>query len=491
MKSSVSRRDFLKLMALTAGAASVPAFPALPPDSGPLQKKGGAQKVIVVGAGLAGLSAAYELTRAGHEVIVLEAQMRAGGRVLTWREPFTDGLYDDVGAARIPDNHDWTLKYVRHFGLSLTPFYPEEREFVSYLRGASIRGRAGQPPDLSRYPLALTPEEQALGLYGLVEKALGEVLREAGDLTDPEWPPAPLRRYDRMTFQEFLRSRGLSVDVYDLLMLGYFDRHLNVSALEMIRHLGLEMTETRRYKIIGGNDLLPKAFASRLADQIDYGVPVVRIEHTPTGVRAICLRRGAPQPITADRLICAIPFTMLRRIEVDPPLSADKQRAITEMAYLSLARVLLQVKKPLWQAQGWNGFAKTDLPAEIWYSTFDRPGPRGVVQVYVKGGVSEQVTAMPEAERLRWAQAHVARVFPGLEAQVEGGVAKCWDQDDWVRGGVAFLQPGQVTTLQPMAARPEGRMHFAGEHTSAWHGWMQGALESGHRAAREVNEGTG
>ena len=114
--------------------------------------------------------------------MVLEAQRRAGGRVLTWREPFTDGLYDDVGAARIPDNHDWTLKYVQHFGLSLTPFYPDEQEFLSYLRGASIRGRAGQPPDLSRYPLVLTPEEQALGLHGLVQKALGEVLRESSDL---------------------------------------------------------------------------------------------------------------------------------------------------------------------------------------------------------------------------------------------------------------------------------------------------------------------
>jgi len=106
-------------------AASIRAFPAITPDLRPLQKKGAAQKVIVVGAGLAGLSAAYELTRAGHEVTVLETQMHAGERVLTWRKPFTEGLYDDVGAACIPDNHDSTLKYLQHFGLSLIPFSPK------------------------------------------------------------------------------------------------------------------------------------------------------------------------------------------------------------------------------------------------------------------------------------------------------------------------------------------------------------------------------
>src|SRR5262249_58505134 len=96
---------------------------AVPPAVSP-------KKVLVVGAGLAGLVAAYELTQAGHDVTILEAQLRPGGRVQTVREPFSDGLYTEAGAARIPDNHDLTLYYVKHFCLTLVPFYPKEKSRV-------------------------------------------------------------------------------------------------------------------------------------------------------------------------------------------------------------------------------------------------------------------------------------------------------------------------------------------------------------------------
>lgn len=95
---------------------------------------------------------------------------------------------------------------------------------------------------------------------------------------------------------------------------------------------------------------------------------------------------------------------------------------------------------------------------------------------------------MKEAERIRFTLEHMEKVYPGIRQNFEGGTSKCWDEDEWARGDYAWFKPGQMTSLLPHIARPEGRVHFAGEHTSPWTGWMQGALESGIRAAREVNE---
>ncbi len=159
MKDTLDRREFLKFSA-SAGAALYGAPLDLRTGSPkPMERKGAAKRVIVVGAGLAGLSAAYELTQAGHDVTILEAQMRPGGRVLTLREPFSDGLYAEAGAARIPDNHDLTLKYVRQFGLTLDPFYPSELARVVYHHERRFTVNPGEDFSLlARFPLDLTIE---------------------------------------------------------------------------------------------------------------------------------------------------------------------------------------------------------------------------------------------------------------------------------------------------------------------------------------------
>ena len=149
MPIPIDRREFLKLTLLAASARLAPqqawslAPKPLPPPATP-------KRILVIGGGLSGLVAAYELTRAGHDVTVLEAQLRPGGRVLTLREPFSDGLYTEAGAARIPDNHDLTLHYAKHFGLTLVPFYPDKLDKVFFLRGKRIRIQPGHEVDLAQ-----------------------------------------------------------------------------------------------------------------------------------------------------------------------------------------------------------------------------------------------------------------------------------------------------------------------------------------------------
>jgi len=481
------RREFLKAAFVTPALFGSPGR-ALAFDPDRLQRQAAAQRVIIVGAGLAGLSAAYELTQAGHDVTVLEARTRPGGRVHTLRDPFPDGLYAEAGASRIPDHHHFTLKYAAHFGLMLEPFEPPDLSRVYHVRGHRLTATSGQ--DLERL-YHLTSEERKLGIDGMRQKYIRSMFGELGDVTDPTWPTDALKKFDQMNRSDLWRSRGASAEAIALLSLGGIDDRIERwSALFMLRKQALNQKLTRHYKIRGGNDLLPKAFAARLAEKIHYGAPVVRIEHDANGVKAVFFRAGSYHTVTADHMICAVPFAVQKNIEVSPPFTVEKQRAIEELPYLSASKIFLQSRSRFWRSEGLSGFATTDLPiSQVWDATWNQPGTRGILQALPISLHSRRVTQMPESEGILFALEQVTAIFPAMRDNFEAGVSTCWDQDEWARGASAFYKPGQMSSLLPHVARPEGRVHFAGEHTSVWiDGWMQGALESGDRVAREVNE---
>jgi monoamine oxidase len=136
-----------------------------------------------------------------------------------------------------------------------------------------------------------------------------------------------------------------------------------------------------------------------------------------------------------------------------------------------------------------NGFGRTDLPiANLFDMTSNQPGQRGILQSYLGGARARQVAALKESARISFVLEQTEKVFPGIRENFEVGVSKCWDEDEWARGASSWYRPGQMSQLWPHIARPEGRVHFAGDHTSAWIRWMQGALHSGNRAAKEVND---
>jgi len=482
------RRDFLKQTALAAAAISASSLDSFAFDRKKLERSGAPKKVIIIGAGLAGLSAAYELTQAGHDVTVLEARTRPGGRVLTLRDPFAEGLYAEAGATRVPDHHHFTLKYAELFSLTLDPFEPPDLSSVYYVRGKRIQVTPGQKVE---WPYELTPEERALGVSGMRQKYIWSMLGEVGDVTDSSWPPPEvLEKYDRMNRSDFWRSRGASPEAIALLGLGGIDDRVETwSALYMLRNHALNRKLNHYYKIRGGNDLLPKAFAARLAEKIRYASPVVRIEHSAQGVKAVFQHAGSYQTLTAGYLICAVPFAVQKNIEVSPAFSVEKQRAIEQLPYLSASKIFLQSRKRFWVSEGLSGFGTTDLPiSQVWDVTYKQPGTRGILQAFPISLHSRRVTGMAERERINFALAQVEMIYPGMQEHFEGGVTKCWDEDEWARGATSFYKPGQFSSLLPHVARPEGKIYFAGEHTSVWiDGWMQGALESGNRVAREVN----
>lgn len=485
----MKRREFLRTSVLTTASVGMSSLNNFALGAHALRRTGKVKKIIIIGAGLAGLSAAYELTQASHDVTILEARSRPGGRVHTLRDPFAEGVYAEAGATRIPNHHHITLKYVKLFGLPLELFEPGNLRSVYHVRGKRIEVTPGRRIE---WPYNLTAEERALGLNGLRQKVIGSMLSQIGDVTDPKWPsPELLKKYDHMNRSDFWRSQGASSEAIALLSLGGIDDRIETwSTLFMLRNQALNRERKEYYKIKGGNDLLPKAFATRLSEKVQYNAQVVRIEQNSEQVRVIFDRSGQNHALTADYLICAVPFSVQRNIQCSPALSIEKQRSIEQLSYLSGSKIFLQSKKRFWLEDGFSGFATTDLPIrEIWDMSHNHPGTRGLLQAYPISLHSRHVTGMTESERINFALAQVEMIYPGIRQHFEGGVTKCWDEDKWARGVSSYYKPGEFSSLLPYVARPEGRIYFAGEHTSVWiDGWMQGALDSGNRVAREVNE---
>lgn len=483
----IDRRRFLKAASLAAGSGLLPLLATA--SSGTLARRGPAKKVLIVGAGLAGLSAGWELTRAGHDVTILEAQLRPGGRVLTLREPFSDGLYSEAGATDIPNTHDLTLRYTHEFDLPLASdaVLPSGLGTVYFLKGKRFAVAADTEP---HYPYDLTQEERKLGWGGMWRTYIRPAVDEMGDPAASDWTvPA---KYDGMTYSEFLRSRGASAGAVELLgtaVQRWGDGPETISAAVALRDAVSEVHATRWFRIRGGSDLLPRAFADRLRDRIRYGSPVTRIEQESKGVRAITAQAGGQRTFAADYLVCAIPFSVLRRIEVSPDFSPAKRRAINELPYFSATRIALQSRTRFWLKDRLDGEAWTDLPImQLQHMTSSQPGPRGILQNYCGGPDARRIMAMPQQERVAFVLGQVETLYPGIRDSFEGGVSKCWDEDLWARGASSWYRPGQMQELWPHIAHPEGRIHFAGDHTSPWIRWMQGALHSGNRVAREIND---
>jgi monoamine oxidase len=476
----INRREFLELAGLAAGGLYVWsdlgwAMPVNAP-----QRQGSAQRIVILGAGLAGLSAGWELKNAGHDVAILEAQLHPGGRVHTIREGLSDGLYAEAGAGRIPTTHTITREWVKHFGLELEPFLPTERSQITLLKGKRIKTPMGKPIDMSQVPLELTPEERKAGLSNLDAHYYGDFMRKVGDSIRQDWPPEIMRLAD-ISFADFLRQRGASADAIQYLAIGFQE----ATALYNVRE-NSDLLSAAKSKIKGGNDQLPRAFAAKLSDEIRYGCVVEHIERGERRVTVAYRRAGMLDHVEADAVICTIPFGVLRHIAVTPEWTPEKRKVIDGLNYGPVVRTTYQVSRRYWEDEGLNGFGTSDKNFEAWHPTFGKPGRRGLLQAYVFEDYAHHLDELSESDRIEQAISDMDEVHPGLRQHLETVVIKSWANDPWQKGAYVVYQPGQEEWY-PEICKREGRVWFAGEHASPWPAWMQGALVSGIKAAQEIN----
>lgn len=473
----ISRRRLAGLFVWAGAAHALPACG---------QAAASDKRVLVLGAGLAGLSAAWELQQLGYEVTVIEGRDRVGGRVWTLREGLEQGQFAEIGAVRIPDVHERTLDYCEMLGLELDEY--KDGEPLYYIDGKRFMHAAGEP-----WPLdGLNDDELELSLGDYWTREIYATFTEFGDPRMNGFPkPGIVEEYDGMVYADFLRMRGTS-ETY--LKLYGADNGSEISTIGTLAWMGAEVADQAwgaTYHIRGGNDQLPKRLAEEVGEgNIRLGSKVTKIAHDDAGVTVTFVGPDGETSLSADYLVCAIPFTTLRDVAIEPEFSADKTKAIKELFLMNAGRGYIQTRTRFWEKEGIGGLkiAKTDGPAErIWNLSDVQPAgtTMGVIQSYTQNHNADAYCAIAPEEREEFCLSAVEKFFPEIRDEKVVFFHFCWSDDPWSKGAWTDTLPNQWWIVEA-TRKPEGRVVFAGEHTSGWAGWMQGAIESGQRAADEI-----
>jgi len=448
------------------------------------------KKIVIVGAGLAGLAAGYELKRAGHTPIILEAQQRVGGRVYTLRDPFTEGLYAEVGAMRIPRAHALTMEYIEKFQLKTTDFTMDNPNAYYYIGGNKVRAsEAATDPSLLGFEVHAHEKGLTVGqMYSKALQSLLEMLEKSGDSA---WDEIVVQ-YDQYSTREFLELNGWSEGMIEMFgLLANQESVMNSSFLELFREDSGNYY-TNMIEIQGGTDRLPHAFLPELKDNIRFGARMIAMDQSPENVTIHYQTKAGKFTETGDYAIITVPFPVLRHVEVLKPFTRSKQRAIRQLHYDASAKILFQCKRRFWEEDDgiFGGGTLTDLPIRnLYYPDHGRETGRGIILAsYTWSEDAQRWGSLKPDDRIMQALDDVAEIHPQIIQEFEVGTSWMWHDDEFAGGAFALFDPGQQTLLHTEIVKPEGRIHFAGEHTSLHHAWIQGALESGLRAAVAVHQ---
>jgi monoamine oxidase len=478
-----SRRDALRLggaLGLAAAAAAVPA-PA----------RGAPRRVAVVGGGLAGLVCAYQLKQAGQTATVFEASDRVGGRSWTLRGAFADGQLVERGGQLIDQGHTAIRQLAGRLGLQLDNLLQAEANGSEPLYHFD-----GQP-----YTYGQASED-----IKVIHQKLHGDLQAAGYPTRYDSFTPRGQQLDRMSILDWINESvpgGMGSELGRLLEVAYTVEYGadagQQSALNLLYLLGFSGQgqlrifgpSNEKYAVRGGCDQLPARLAAQLQEQIQTGHQLVAVRQGG-GAVTLTLRQGSrTRTVTADKVVLALPFSILRA-SVDfsgagfRPL---KQTAIRELGMGTNAKMHLQFTDRHWEGLGCNGetFADTGYQ-NTWDESRAQAGRSGILVNYTGGTVGASFGSGSPASRAQQFLAQLEPVLPGITAKWNGrATVDFWLGHPWTRGSYSFWKVGQYTRFAGVEAEPEGSCHFAGEHTSIdFQGYLNGAVESGQRAAQEV-----
>jgi len=518
-----SRRDLLSLVGSVAGSAAMYqamtslGFASESNYKGPIKLSGDPKgaSVLVLGAGLAGMTAALELRAAGYKVQVLEFNSRPGGRNWTIRGGdrftelggatqtcgFEEGLYLNPGPWRIPYHHRALLDYCKRLGVALEPFIQLNHNALLHASNAFT----GKPQRI---------RDVKADFQGHVSELLAKVtqqskLDEAVSVEDREILLQALRSWGALDKNYAYKANLISADYR-----GYAKdpggglgaapiagEPINLSDIlksrlwRYLQNFALHQFQTTMFQPVGGMDMIGKAFAKQIGDLIQYDAKVIRIQQSDGGVTVSYVNSktpSTPQIATAEWCVCTIPLSILGQIQID--VGPRMKAAIDAVPYSSSVKIGLQFKRRFWEEDEaiYGGISYTDLPIrQISYpsSGFNRNGRGVLLGAYVfEGANAYEFTSMAPADRVARAVEFGARIHPQYSAEFENGIAVAWHRVPFTLGCAGAWSEKAREEHYDNLCQIDGRIVLAGEHASYLPAWQEGAILSSLDAIKRLHD---
>jgi monoamine oxidase len=428
-------------------------------------------RVVVAGAGLAGLTAARHLERAGADVTVVEARGRVGGRVHTLRKGFAEGQHAEGGADLIESEQTEVLHLARELKLELVRILRSGWGFYGTTKSGEKKVRK-LPQTFERVAELLRSEVAAYKAAAM--RWDSPIAGWIGRQSAADW----LKRVkaDRELTAGVRGLRGFFLaDPEDLSLLALVDLFAQADT----------PGEAKMFRLREGNDTLPNAMAKSLRGRVLLNSVVRRFVQTANTVR-VAIESSRLDQLVADYAVVALPASTLARVAIVPALPDEQQRAISTLRYGPATRVALQFERRFWRKVGRPSAYGSDEPTGAAWDGNEQQGTSpGILTLLAGGRASRDLRAI--INRGGWPAVVRALSWLGRPSKLLAADSYVWERDPWSRGGYAVFTPSFDPALHDWLSRPSGRLVFAGEHTSSrWQGFMNGAVESGRRAALEV-----
>jgi monoamine oxidase len=473
---SQSRREFIKNTAI-AGIGTTLITPEI---SAATPGKKSLKKVIVAGAGIAGLCTAYELMKKGHEVVVLEASGRHGGHVFTVRDGLSDGLYGDGGAEHFTKpGYERYREYVNELELTALP-YPRRKDLLRRINGKFYTEQMlADPAELKKMGFN-EREAEFLSKNAFPELPRLFINKYLDKFTD-EYQPfgVGFDDLDKVPMSDIYKKEGASKAALEHVGGGGVSALFKLWQSAILKIRGVAEYPPEVFRLKGGNQMMPSAFAKKLGDRVWLNCPIVSINNGTNGVTVKYKQNGKEKEMQADYLVSCIPPPAFISIPVTPAFSQEKQYVLKNIRYDSYQRFVFQASSKFWERDKVSINMELDHPDlwATWQSADEVDTHRVVVLGTGPGGISPQR-----------ALAAFREIYPGKEDTIEQAVGRDWTKEKYSPTCERLPFPmGELHKFWPELMKPVGRIHFAGAWADNLNWGMEASTRSANRAANEID----